>query len=227
MTFPGRVRPPPANIEPPPTGGIVVVMSGLPRATVHRLPRYLQLLEELGGSRATVSSDELAEAAGVSAANARRDLSAVGFSGTRGVGYSVPELRDRIRRELGIARRRKVAIVGAGNLGTALARYTGLGRRGFDVVAVYDIAPERIGEEAGGVLVQDLAELAEDCRLGRFEMAILAVPATAAQAVASQLVEAGVVSILNFAPVRIRVPDAVIVRQVDLSTELQILSYYS
>jgi redox-sensing transcriptional repressor len=143
------------------------------------------------------------------------------------VGDSVPELRDRIRRELGIARRRKVAIVGAGNLGTALARYTGLGRKGFDVVAVYDIAPERIGEKVGGLSVQDLAEMEKDCHQGRFEMAILAVPASAAQAVSDQLVAAGVISILNFAPVRIRVPDAVAVRQVDLSTELQILSYYS
>jgi redox-sensing transcriptional repressor len=202
-------------------------MSGLPRATVHRLPRYLQLLEERGSSRATVSSDDLAEAAGVSAANVRRDLAALGFSGTRGVGYSVPELRERIRRELGIARRRKVAIIGAGNLGTALARYTGLRRRGFDVVAAYDISPERIGRQVGTVVIQDLAEMPEDCHRGIFDMAILAVPGVAAQAVADQLVQAGVGSILNFAPVPIQAPDGVAVRQVDLSTELQILSYYS
>ncbi|HIE21868.1 MAG TPA: redox-sensing transcriptional repressor Rex [Acidimicrobiia bacterium] len=135
----------------PPGSGIVSIMSGLSRATVHRLPRYLQLLEGLGSSRATVSSDDLAEAAGVSAANVRRDLAALGFSGTRGVGYSVPELRERVRQELGIARRRRVAIIGAGNLGTALARYTGLRRRGFDVVAVYDISPARIGKKVGAV----------------------------------------------------------------------------
>jgi redox-sensing transcriptional repressor len=202
-------------------------MSGLPRATVHRLPRYLQLLEEVGHSRTTISSDDLAEAARVSAANVRRDLSALEFSGTRGVGYSVPDLRERIRRELGIARRRRVAIIGAGNLGTALARYTGLHRRGFDVVAVYDISPDRIGRQVGAVAVQDLAEMADDRRRESFDMAILAVPEVAAQAVADQLVQAGVGSILNFAPVLIQVPEGVAVRQVDLSTELQILSYYS
>lgn len=201
-------------------------MSGLPRATVHRLPRYLRHLEDVGSSRSTVSSEELAEAAGVKAANVRKDLSALGFAGTRGVGYAVPELRERIRRELGISRRRKVAIVGAGNLGTALARYTGLSRKGFDVVAIYDISPSRIGRKVGNVVVQDLAEMGRDCRRGRFEMAILVVPAAAAQGVADQLVESGVASILNFAPVRIQVPEGVAVRQVDLSTELQILSYY-
>ncbi|MFQ5522934.1 MAG: redox-sensing transcriptional repressor Rex [Acidimicrobiia bacterium] len=201
-------------------------MSGLPRATVHRLPRYLRHLEDVGSSRSTVSSEELAEAAGVKAANVRKDLSALGFAGTRGVGYAVPELRERIRRELGISRRRKVAIVGAGNLGTALARYAGLSRKGFDVVAIYDISPSRIGRKVGNVVVQDLAEMSGDCRRGRFEMAILVVPAAAAQGVADQLVESGVASILNFAPVRIQVPEGVAVRQVDLSTELQILSYY-
>jgi redox-sensing transcriptional repressor len=120
-----------------------------------------------------------------------------------------------------------VAIVGAGNLGTALARYTGLGRRGFDVVAVYDVSADRIGKQVGEVVIQDLSEMTEDCARGDFDMAILAVPAVAAQGVAQQLAEAGVASILNFAPVRIHVPEGVAVRQVDLSTELQILSYYS
>jgi redox-sensing transcriptional repressor len=201
-------------------------MIGLSRATVGRLPRYLRLLDDVTESQATVSSGELADAAGVNPANVRRDLSDLGFGGTRGVGYSVADLRTRIQRELGIDRRRQVAIVGAGNLGTALARYSGLHQRGFDVVAIYDVDPARVGQAVGEVEVRDAASMARDCSSGLFEMAILAVPARSAQQVADQLVGAGVTSILNFAPVRVTVPEDVPVRQVDLSTELQILSYY-
>jgi redox-sensing transcriptional repressor len=201
-------------------------MSGLSRATVSRLPRYLRLLDDIRESQNTVSSVELADSAGVNPANVRRDLSDLGFQGTRGVGYSVSDLRSRIKKELGIDGRRQVAIVGAGNLGTALARYSGLSHRGFDVVAIYDIDPKRIGEYVGEVAVTDAAHIEDDCRQGLFDMAILAVPAGSAQKVANQLVSAGVSSILNFAPVRVLVPQEVPVRQVDLSTELQILSYY-
>ncbi|MFZ0013008.1 MAG: redox-sensing transcriptional repressor Rex [Acidimicrobiia bacterium] len=201
-------------------------MSGLSRATVSRLPRYLRLLDDLRESQSTVSSGELADAAGVNPANVRRDLSDLGFQGTRGVGYTVADLRARIKRELGISGRRRVAIVGAGNLGTALARYSGLSQRGFDVVAMYDVDPRRIGAPVGNVTVTTASSIPGDCKRGLFDMAILAVPAGAAQNVADQLVAAGVSSILNFAPVRVTVPDEVPVRQVDLSTELQILSYY-
>lgn len=200
-------------------------MNGLSRATVGRLPRYLRLLEDIETGD-TVSSDLLAEAAGVNPANVRRDLSDLGFQGTRGVGYSVPDLRDRIRRELGIDKRRKVAIIGAGNLGTALARYGGLTKRGFDVAAIYDVDPNRIGAPIGDIKVQDMDEMPSDCQAGVFDMAIVAVPARAAQSVAESLATAGVAALLNFAPARVSVPDRVAVRQVDLSTELQILSYY-
>lgn len=208
-----------------PDSGNVAWMNGISRATVARLPRYLRLLEDMDTGD-TVSSDLLADAAGVNAANVRRDLSDLGFQGTRGVGYSVPDLRDRIRRELGIDKRRKVAIIGAGNLGTALARYGGLAKRGFDVVAVYDVDQERIGDPIGDIAVQDMAEMPVDCESGLFDMAILAVPARAAQSAAESLVHAGIRSLLNFAPARVSVPNDVAVRQVDLSTELQILSYY-
>lgn len=201
-------------------------MSGLSRATVSRMPRYLRLLDDIRESQSTVSSGELADAAGVNSANVRRDLSDLGFQGTRGVGYSVSDLRARIKKELGIDGRRRVAIIGAGNLGTALARYSGLGQRGFDVVAIYDIDKTRIGTEVSNVVVRDAASIHEDLGVGLFDMAILAVPAGAAQNVADQLVKSGVSSILNFAPVRVTVPGEVPVRQVDLSTELQILSYY-
>lgn len=201
-------------------------MSGLSHATVSRLPRYLRLLDDLDGTHETVSSGDLAEAAGVNAANVRRDLSDLGFQGTRGVGYSVPSLGDRIRRELGIEGRRLVAIIGAGNLGTALARYDGLAKRGFDVTAIYDDDPKRVGQKVEDVRIQPMEDMPVDCRVGCFDMAILAVPATAAQTVTDLLVELGIGSILNFAPIRVEVPDGVAVRQVDLSTELQILSYY-
>jgi redox-sensing transcriptional repressor len=201
-------------------------MTELSRATVGRLPRYLRLLDDLWESQATISSGELADAAGVNSANVRRDLSDLGFGGTRGVGYSVADLRSRIQRELGIEGRRKVAIVGAGNLGTALARYHGLQQGGFDVVAIYDVDPERIGLRVAGVVVRDSASIPGDCSAGLFDMAILAVPAGSAQKVADQLVASGISSILNFAPIRVSAPDEVPVRQVDLSTELQILSYY-
>lgn len=201
-------------------------MSSLPKATVVRLPRYLRLLEDAIHSVDTVNSTELAAAAGVNAANVRRDLSYLDFHGVRGVGYSVYQLRDRIRQELGIAERKNVAIIGAGNLGKALANYGGLTKRGFDVVAVYDSDTRKVGSAVGPVFVQAMNELTSDCSNGSFDMAILAVPATAAQQVADQLVDAGIQSILNFAPVRLEVPDSVSRRQVDLSMELQVLSYY-
>jgi redox-sensing transcriptional repressor len=191
-----------------------------------RLPRYLRLLEDLAPSRDTVSSDDLALAAGANAANVRRDLSHLDFHGVRGLGYSVRDLRDRIRTELGIDNRRRVIIIGAGNLGRALANYGGLAKRGFDVAGVYDNAPKRIGVTIGGVEVRDIRGLETDWESGEFDMAILAVPANAAQQVTDRLVKAGVRLILNFAPVRVQVPDDIQVRQVDLSTELQILSYY-
>ena len=202
-------------------------MSELPRATVVRLPRYLRLLEDVVRSKETVSSDQLAVAAGVNAANVRRDLSYLDFHGVRGVGYSVTALRDRIRQELGISDRRSVAIIGAGNLGRALANYGGLTRRGFDVVAVYDRDTRKIGAKVGPVEVQSLEDLDEDCKKRCFDMAILAVPASAAQQVTDQLVSAGIDSILNFAPVRVEVSESISVRQVDLSMELQVLSYYT
>ena len=203
-----------------------MAMNGLSRATVTRLPSYLRLLNDLRDAQTTVSSVELADAAGVNPANVRKDLSDLGFQGTRGVGYSVTDLATRIRKELHITDRRRVAIVGAGNLGTALAGYGGLRQSGFDVVAIYDIDPARIGTRVRDLMVRDVAGLAADCTGGLFEMAVLAVPASAAQVLAKELSAAGVSAILNFAPSRVEGEDGVAVRQVDLSTELQILSYY-
>ncbi len=174
----------------------------------------------------SISSEELARAADTNAAIVRRDMSLLGFSGVRGVGYDVESLRSHIRAELGLTADVRVAVIGAGNLGRALANYGGFGRRGFRVVALYDVDPEKVGTEVAGVPVRSLDDLVSDGRDDTIDIGIIATPGGAAQDVAEQLSAARVRSILNFAPTRIRVGEGVEVRQVDLSTELQILSYY-
>lgn len=199
---------------------------GISRATVARLPRYLGVLDDLGGHQATISSDDLAAATDVTAANVRRDLSHLGFPGVRGVGYEVERLRSLLRRELGLTADVGVAIIGAGNLGRALANYGGFRRRGFRVAGLYDIDVTKVGTEVAGVPIRSLADLDTDVVAADIAIAIIATPATVAQEVAERVAGTGVGSILNFAPVRLRLSEGVEVRQVDLSTELQILSYY-
>lgn len=199
--------------------------AALPRATIRRLPRYLRALEA-AADRDSIPSEELAVAADTNAAIVRRDMSLLGFSGVRGVGYDVASLRSHIRAELGLTADVRVAIVGAGNLGRALANYGGFSRRGFRVVALYDIDPEKVGDEVGGVPVRNLTDLPGDSRREGLDIGIIATPGAVAQQVAERLAEAGIRSILNFAPTRVRVGNGIEVRQVDLSTELQILSYY-
>lgn len=199
----------------------------VPEATVGRLPVYLRALVDLAeAGTGTVSSDELADAAGVNSAKVRKDLSHLGSYGTRGVGYDVAYLIHQIRRELGLTQHWAIAIVGIGNLGQALANYGGFAERGFRVAALVDADQARIGERVGDLEiahVDDLPRLVE-----RFDIAIgvIATPAAAAQEVADRLTEAGVRSILNFAPAMITVPAGVSVRKVDLAVELQILAYY-
>lgn len=195
--------------------------NGPPRATVRRLPRYLRALE-IALDQTNISSEELAVAADTNAAVVRRDMSLLGFSGVRGVGYEVDRLREHIRDELGLTADVRVAVVGAGNLGRALANYGGFGRRGFRVVALYDVDPAKIGDTVAGIPVRGLDDLAAD----GLDIGIIATPGNVAQAVAERLAAAEVRSILNFAPTRIRLGAGIEVRQVDLSTELQILSYY-
>ncbi|CAN5761317.1 redox-sensing transcriptional repressor Rex [soil metagenome] len=196
-----------------------------PRATVRRLPRYLRALEVAHG-QATIASDDLAAAADTTAAIVRRDLSVLGFSGVRGVGYDVDRLRTMIQQELGLTADVRVAVVGAGNLGRALANYAGFERRGFRVVALYDVDPDKIGGEVAGAPIRGLDQLGDDGPDDGIDIGIVATPGSVAQEVADRLSAAGVRSILNFAPTRVRVSEGVEVRQVDLSTELQILSYY-
>jgi redox-sensing transcriptional repressor len=174
----------------------------------------------------TVSSERLAELAGVNAAKVRKDLSYLGSYGTRGVGYDVEYLLFQISRELGLTQDWPVAIVGIGNLGHALANYKGFPARGFRVVALVDADPGKVGEKIGDLHVRSLDELPAIAAEEGIAIGIIATPAPAAQEVADRLVAAGVSSILNFAPALVTVPSTVSLRKVDLSIELQILSFY-
>lgn len=199
----------------------------IPEATVARLPLYRRGLLDLAARRiATVSSEQLAELAGVNAAKVRKDLSYLGSYGTRGVGYEVRVLLYEIERKLGLTNVSPVVIVGLGNLGQALANYGGFRDRGFPIVALVDADPNKVGMDIGGTTVRPVDELPDLVRDLGIAVGIIATPARAAQDVADQLVAAGVRSILNFAPVVITVPDHVPLRKVDLATELQILSFY-
>ena len=199
----------------------------IPEATVARLPLYYRaLLEITERGVETTSSERLAELAGVNAAQVRKDLSYLGSYGTRGVGYEVAFLVDRISAELGLTHDWPVAIVGVGNLGQALANYRGFGARGFRVLALVDEDPAKVGGKVGDLEIQSLDDLPELVRTRGITIGIVATPAAAAQGVADRLVAAGVRSILNFAPAVVTVPEGVSLRKVDLATELQILSFY-
>jgi redox-sensing transcriptional repressor len=199
----------------------------IPEATVARLPVYLRILVEQGDEGVeSISSEGLAELAGVNAAKVRKDLSYLGSYGTRGVGYEVAFLVYQVRRELGLTHDWPVVIVGAGNLGQALAGYEGFGERGFPVAGIVDIEPGKVGSVIGGVRVRHMGELTQIVQSRRVSIGVVATPRAAAQDAADRLVRAGVTSILNFAPVVLAVPRGISVRKVDLAVELQILSYY-
>jgi redox-sensing transcriptional repressor len=199
----------------------------IPEATVARLPVYLRcLLEVAETNTVTISSERLAEMAGVNAAKVRKDLSYLGSYGTRGVGYDVEYLLFQISRELGLTHDWPVVIVGVGNLGHALANYKGFTARGFRIVALVDADSRKVGEQVGELAVRHLDDLPAIAAEHGIAIGIVATPASAAQDVADRLVEAGVSSILNFAPSVISVPKGVSLRKVDLSIELQILSFY-
>jgi redox-sensing transcriptional repressor len=199
----------------------------IPEATVARLPVYLRtLLEVQAEAMTTISSERLAELAGVNAAKVRKDLSYLGSYGTRGVGYDVDHLLVQMSRELGLTRDWPVAIVGVGNLGAALANYGGFGDRGFPVAALVDADPSKVGTMFGEHEIRhldDLPALVEELGIA---IGIIATPAAGAQEVADRLIAAGVTSILNFAPAVVTVPDHAQLRKVDLALELQVLSFY-
>ena len=199
----------------------------IPETTVARLPTYLQVLvDATDRGVATLSSEELAAAAGMNSSKVRKDLSYLGTYGTRGVGYEVAALAREIANALGLAEDRPVVLIGVGNLGRALASYDGFERRGFRLVALLDADPAVIGTQVGGRTVQSIAELEDLLQQQAVGMAMLAIPAAQAQTMADRLVAAGVRSILSFAPTYLTVPEHVTVRRVDLATELQILSFY-
>jgi redox-sensing transcriptional repressor len=201
--------------------------TGISEATVARLPVYLRVLTSLAETGvATVSSDVLANAAGVGPAKLRKDLSHLGSYGTRGVGYDVDFLIYQISRALGLTQHYSVVIIGVGNLGQALAGYGGFGTRGFRVAALVDADRGRVGSVIAGVEVRHVDELEAILTEHEVSIGVIATPASAAQEVCNRLVRAGVTSVLNFAPVVLSVPDGVDVRKVDLSIELQILAFH-
>lgn len=203
----------------------------IPDATVSRLPMYHRSLLSLTARGVLlVSSEELAEASGVSSAKLRKDLSFLGSYGTRGVGYDVEFLLYQIARALGLTQVWPVVIVGIGNLGNALAGYPGFASRGFSVVGLFDTDPGRVGESvtvAGKeIVVTDISKLPQVVLSSGASIGVIATPETAAQEVCDVMVRNGITSILNFAPVLIEVPAGVDVRRVDLATELQILAFH-
>lgn len=203
----------------------------VPDETVGRLAAYIDYLEQLMEREvATVSSQELAEAAGVNAAQVRKDFSflvpyRLGYFGTPGVGYEVKRLLYQLTRFIGMTHERLVVLVGHGSLGAALGRYRGFSRRNFRLVAVFDVDPTKVGKKVNGATVYHVDNIGGVVRETGAEIAILTTPAASAQAVAEQLAEAGIKAILNFAPVVLCVPVGVTVRQVDLSREMQLLAF--
>lgn len=195
-------------------------------STVRRLSLYLRFLEEFEerGDR-SVSSEALASRGGTTSAQVRKDLSFFGSFGKRGLGYLVPALKDQLREILGLNRRYRVIVVGAGKIGSALVQYGGFASRGFDLVAIYDNDPKKIGREWNGLLVRDVRQLEKDLQSERADIAAVVTPAEAAQQVADRLVKSGVTAILNFAPVQLQAPEAVAVKTVNLVLELEALSY--
>ena len=201
--------------------------SAIPGTTIERLPLYLRCLLEAQSQRMPlVNSQLLAEMCGTNAAQIRKDFSYMGELGTRGIGYDVNALVAHISAVLGITERRRAVLVGYGRFGRALFGYPGFAERGFEIVAVLDADPAKIGTPAGGVAVADVADLEDVVADTGAEIAILATPAKVTQAIADRLVAAGIRGILNLAPVRLSVPEGVTVRQVCLSTELQVLSFH-
>jgi redox-sensing transcriptional repressor len=199
----------------------------IPGAAVARLPLYYRALLEVAEEEVdTVPSERLAVMAGVNAAQVRKDLSYLGSYGTRGVGYDVEYLVYQISRALGLTQSYRVAIIGVGNLGHALANYAGFATRGFQIAALIDADVARVGVRIAGIEIRHLEDLEVVVKEHEISIGVIATPAAAAQDVCDRLVACGVTSVLNFAPAVLAVPDSVDVRKVDLSIELQILAFH-
>src|SRR4026209_1735775 len=201
-------------------------MRKVAESTVRRLSLYLRFLEEFEGQGiGTVSSGALASRGGTTSAQVSKDLSFFGSFGKRGLGYPVPELADRLREILGLKRRYRVGMTGAGKIGSALVQYRGFKQRGFDIVAIFDSDPPKSGRQWHGLTVQDISGLEKEGGREPLDMAVLVIPGDGAQAVTDRLVRLEVKAILNFAPVQLTVPDDVVVKTVNLALELETLSY--
>ncbi len=199
----------------------------IPDIIIGRLPIYMRALQRMSEKGIqTTSSQELGEHVGISAAQIRKDISQFGEFGKQGTGYHIPFLLDKLRSILKVDRVWDVALVGAGDMGHALARYQGFRDRGFQIVMVFDNDAQKVGEKIGDFVVQDMSSLAETIRKAGVKMAMLTVPAAAAQDVADELVKAGVKAILNYAPISLNVPPDVKVQHIDPATHLQRMTYY-
>lgn len=199
----------------------------IPRKTVYRLSLYYRSLQCLKANQiATVSSSALAKAAGVKPTQLRKDLTYFGQIGTRGLGYDVKALSGKLTEALGTTRLQPVILVGVGNLGAALLHYIGFAKEGFEIIGAFDCDPSPKRAAGCPVRLMGMSSLRGFVEGHRVKMAILAVPATAAQAVANDLVRAGIMGILNFSPTLLQVPDGVVVNNVDLALELENLSYF-
>jgi len=200
----------------------------IPRKTIYRLSIYLRCLARLReNGLGTVSSEALAKAAGVKSTQLRKDLACFGTFGTRGLGYDVAELSQKIADELGTSRLQPVILAGAGHLGLALLSYRGFEREGFEIVAAFDAEPGRKREKEIKQPIYGMEELPQFVQKNGVRMAILTVPAAVAQETANALVRAGVTGILNFAPIVLTVPEEVMVNNVNLAIELENLSYFT
>jgi len=201
--------------------------SPVPKAVAHRLSLYLRRLEYLAAEGVqTVASRALATPLGLKDAQVRKDLAYFGTFGRPGIGYPVADLMQRLRAILGTDHAWRVALVGCGNVGRALLAHERFAQRGFHIVAAFDAAPDKIGRRIGHVVIEDAASLVQRIRSEQIPMAILAIPARAAQAVALQLADAGVRGILNFAPATLNLPDGVVVSNLDLTTWLEQISFH-
>ena len=199
----------------------------IPRKTIYRLSLYLRCLARLRDNKIqTVSSEMLAKVAAVKPTQLRKDLTYLGQFGTRGLGYDVSELSKRISDELGTTRLQPVVLVGVGHLGLALLSYRGFEKEGFEIVAAFDVDPHRRREKQVTQPILDMQELPEFARQNKIKMAILTVPAAAAQEVTNLLVSCGIAGILNFSPIVLHVPEEVMVNNVNLAIELENLSYF-
>jgi redox-sensing transcriptional repressor len=199
----------------------------IPDIIISRLPVYLRALQHMADNGLkTTSSQELGEHVGISAAQIRKDISQFGEFGKQGTGYSIAYLLDKLREILKVDRMWDVIIVGAGDIGHALARYQGFANRGFNVVMIFDNDKNKVGEKIGDFTIEDTANLVAKVKSANIKIAMLTIPAPAAQDIADKLVQAGVKAILNYAPINLNVPTDVKVQYIDPATHLQRMTYY-